>query len=239
MSAAREHAAEAWDLWQDAERAPALNMAIDEALLEQAPGRGRSLLRLYGWDRPAVSIGCLQHHAAAPAAAGALVRRPTGGGVVFHGADVTYSVVLPPEHALGRLPRLECYARLNGAVRSALAACRLSGAALAATDIPCAVDRRTMVCFRTPTRYDVLLAGRKVAGSAQRRTRSGVLHQGSVHLGPAAAVSRADVGAALVAAFTRELGAAFAPFIPSRELEERAAELVRTRYGTDTWNRRL
>jgi lipoate-protein ligase A len=226
-----------WHLWLDAAHEPALNMALDEALLESAPGRGVPLLRFYGWDRPAVTIGYVQHFTAAPASGYAIIRRPTGGGVVFHDHDFTYSVVLPAGHPLAGVDRLESYAHINRAVLAGLEQCQVP-AALAQQEIPKTVDRNTMVCFKTPTRYDVLAGARKVAGSAQRRTRDGVLHQGSIHFGQELPLPRADLAEALIAGFRRTLNAEFADFFPSTELLERAAALVAERYGQDSWNRR-
>ena len=73
---------ELWDFWQDGQHSPAFNMAADEVLLETACSRGRPLLRFYEWDRKAVSLGYVQSLSAAPAGY-AVVRRPTGGGVVY------------------------------------------------------------------------------------------------------------------------------------------------------------
>ena len=110
---------EAWDLWLDGPHPPAFNMAADEALLLGAPDRRRPLLRLYAWDRPAVSIGYIQRLDAAPPGF-AVVRRPTGGGVVYHDHDVTYTAVFPPDHPLNQLDRLKSYDDLNRAVQNGL-----------------------------------------------------------------------------------------------------------------------
>ena len=85
---------EPWDFWIDGAHDPAFNMAADEALMLSAPLRGRPLLRFYEWDRPAVSIGYVQTIAAAPEGYAA-VRRPTGGGVVYHDYDFTYETIMP------------------------------------------------------------------------------------------------------------------------------------------------
>ena len=82
MSASATPVREIWDLWQDGVREPALNMALDEALLLTAAARQRPVLRFYGWDRPAVTIGYVQRHAAAPAgfAGGDRDQLPAGDG---------------------------------------------------------------------------------------------------------------------------------------------------------------
>ncbi len=231
-------AAEIWDLWLDDARSPAMNMAVDESLLNVAvAASGRPLLRFYAWDRPAASIGYVQKFAAAPADGRAVVRRPTGGGVVLHDHDITYSVAAPAGHWLCGLDRMDSYGKINSAVRRGLELCRV-GASLAEAEIPRAVSRDTMVCFQHPTRYDILREdGRKIAGSAQRRTARGILHQGSVLLGPALPLARGDIVAAICRGFTLELGLSFAGFTPAQGFLDAAVELAAARYETDTWNR--
>lgn len=227
---------EVWDFWSDGPREPALNMALDEALLLTAAARGRPLLRFYRWDCPAVTIGYVQRYDAAPAGV-AVVRRLTGGGVVHHDHDVTYSVAVPAGHWLVGLDRLRSYRWINRSVQNGLERCALR-AALAAEEIPHHVDRQTMVCFQNPTRYDLLLSGRKVAGSAQRRTQDGLLHQGSLHFGGPLPVPREALAEALLEGFRAVLRLDLEAFEPDAGLLARSRELVETKYGTAAWNRR-
>jgi len=154
---------ETWDLWLDGARSPSLNMAIDEALLRTAAGRGRPLLRFYDWDCAAVSIGCHQRRAAVDRPGLTLVRRPTGGGVVFHDGDLTYTVAIPAAHWLTGVDRDASYGHINRAVADGLGRAAMT-ASLTRQVIAAHIDRRTMVCFSHPTRYDVVSGGRKVAG---------------------------------------------------------------------------
>ena len=227
---------EAWDLWLDGPHPPAFNMAADEALLLGAPDRRRPLLRLYAWDRPAVSIGYIQRLDAAPPGF-AVVRRPTGGGVVYHDHDVTYTAVFPPDHSLNQLDRLKSYDDLNRAVQNGLQRLDLD-ARLSDALIPRAVDRLTMVCFQHPTRYDILLNGRKVGGSAQRRVREGLLHQGSLHFGGPLPVPRNRLADALLDGFRDTLHVTFTPFTPDHTLLQRIAELEHDKYDNQDWNAR-
>jgi len=224
-----------WALWRDGDHDPAWNMAADQLLLDTAADRGQPLLRLYGWDRPAASLGYTQPLSAAPAGR-AVVRRPTGGGVVLHGEDLTYTVVIPAGHPLVAVDRLRSYALVNGAVLAALEACGLTGE-LAVQEIPKSVDRATMVCFTTPTRYDILAAGHKVAGSAQRRTRAGLLHQGSLLLGTDAAARRDQLRAVLPDGFVQTLGARFAAFFPDPAFLDAVQRLANEVFATGAWNR--
>jgi lipoate-protein ligase A len=166
-----------------------------------------------------------------------VVRRPTGGGVVFHDHDFTYSVVAPTGHWLIALDRMQSYHWVNRAVLAGLEACAVPGT-LARHQNPVSVDRATMVCFQNPTRYDVMLQGRKVAGSAQRRTRDGILHQGSLHFGGPLPVPRPELGHRLRQGFRTVLNAELTVFAPAAATLELARELSLSRYGTLAWTRR-
>src|SRR6201996_7923753 len=78
----------------------ALNMALDEALLEAMPRLQIPVLRFYGWIQPAATFGYFQKYeeVAVTTHLRPLIRRPTGGGIVPHDADWTYSAVFPPGH---------------------------------------------------------------------------------------------------------------------------------------------
>lgn len=226
---------ESWNFWNDGAHSPAWNMAADEALLLAAPAAGVPTLRCYAWDRPAVSIGYVQRLEAAPQGVAA-VRRPTGGGVVWHDFDYTFSVAFPMGHWLTGLDRIRSYDCLNHALQRALELLGFS-ARLSAQEISHSVDRATMVCFTNPTRYDLLLDGRKIAGSAQRRTAEGLLHQASLHFGKPLPVAREALTAALLRGLAEVMEIATQPFAPSTELLSSIETLVTTKYGTDAWNR--
>ena len=209
----RSGPAEDWDLWPDGERSPAMNMAVDEALLCSTAERGRPLVRFYGWDRMAVSIGYLQDYDAAPEGY-AVVRRPTGGGVVYHDHDFTYTVIIPKTHWLAEAKPVASYGYVNRAVAEGLRLGLSSEAQLSAASIGEHVDRRSMVCFENPTRYDIMLGGDKVAGSAQRRRPEGILHQGSIHFGGDLPLGRDELADAVAAGFQKALAIRFVPFRP-------------------------
>ncbi len=225
-----------WFLWRDQARSPAMNMAIDETLLLQASAIGKPVLRFYRWDRPAISIGYTQQYHLTARPGAALVRRPTGGGVVDHDHDFTYSVAVPPDHYINSLNRLESYHVIHRAVRSGLSRLDIS-AELAEDQISGSIDRASMVCFENPTRYDLVAFGRKIGGSAQRRSRAGLLHQGSLHFGGRLPAGRKRLEDAFVSGFESELEIEFQPFHESKSLVEQAMELRRRRYDTEEWNR--
>ena len=225
---------ETWDWWQDGAHAPSFNMAVDEALLETTSRRARPLLRFYGWDTKAVSIGYFQQHSAAPEGY-AYVRRPTGGGVVYHDYDFTYTVVFPATHWLNGLDRNESYDWINRSIQAALDSLKIH-ATLAQGTIPHEVDRLTMVCFTNPTRYDVLLDGTKIAGSAQRRTSDGILHQGSLHFGGPLPIPRPQLAQAILEAFRAVMSVSFQEFTPDETLLALCQQKQTTKYATPEWN---
>lgn len=227
---------EVWDCWLDGAHTPAENMAADEALLLSAERRGRPILRCYSWDSLAVSIGYVQRASAAPAGYG-MVRRPTGGGVVYHDYDFTYSVVFPAGHWLTGLDRLRSYGWLNRSVQQALVSLGIA-AELADANIAGTVERATMVCFVNPTRYDLLFQGRKIAGSAQRRTAQGILHQGSLHFGGPLPFERPAMAQALQKSLSEVMAVQCVPCNPMDDAEfaQQFRQLVDEKYATAAWN---
>jgi lipoate-protein ligase A len=199
----------------------ALNMAIDEALLRTMTG---PLLRIYGWERPAASFGYFGKWTEVANAwpDRDLVRRWTGGGIVPHGEDVTYTLIVPRAHPFFARSPLETYRAIHEQVAAAI-----GDAALALVAAP----RVSAACFENPAQHDVLLDGQKVAGAAQRRTAFGLLHQGSVQL----AVDRPD----LFPALTEALGSRITEMSLPVEVLALATRLAAERYGTDAWTRRF
>jgi lipoate-protein ligase A len=162
----------------------AWNMALDEALLHSVANIGRPMLRFYGWNEPAATFGYFQKFAdiAAWTPLRPLIRRPTGGGLVPHDADWTYSVIIPPPHPWYELRAAESYLQLHRWVAAALRAANIP-----ADLAPAARKEIPGQCFAGAEQHDILLNGRKIAGAAQRRAREGLLIQGSVQSLPATA----------------------------------------------------
>jgi hypothetical protein len=160
---------------------PARNMALDEALLETVAEIGRPVLRFYGWTEAAATFGYSQRYGDLEKATALrpLIRRPTGGGLVPHNADWTYSLVFPPGHFWHRLRAEESYQKAHEWVGLAFA--RLG---VATTLSPCCRKEIPGQCFAGAEKYDLLWGRRKIAGAAQRRPRTGLLIQGSVQPPP-------------------------------------------------------
>jgi lipoate-protein ligase A len=212
----------------------AFNMALDEALLEFAPHLGRPVLRFYGWTQPAASFGYFQHHAEIARATPLrpLVRRPTGGGLVPHDADWTYSLAFPPSHEWYSLPATESYQRAHEWVRDAFA--RMSVATELAS---CCRKSAPGQCFAGWEKSDVLWQGRKIAGAAQRRTKNGLLIQGSVQP-PPLELAKADWQAAMCVAAIAKHCTGWDELVVDGELLARAETLAQTRYSQARYNER-
>lgn len=224
---------EPWIILESGLGEPAFNMALDEALLETAVERGAPLLRLYGWQQPAASFGYSQRwvEVMALTALRPLIRRPTGGGVVPHDRDWTYSVVIPPGHTWYGLRARESYRRIHLWVCEALNRIGVS-ASLAMEP----VHRGGGACFVGAEEADVLCGSTKVAGAAQRRNRLGLLIQGSVQP-PKGGWEREAFHQALRRVGEQAWGCFWQPGVLTETLAARAAWWVETKYGLSTYNR--
>ena len=203
-------------------------MALDEALLEAAARLGKPVLRFYGWTEPAATFGYFQKHAEIERLTRLrpLIRRPTGGGLVPHDADWTYSLVFPPGHAWHRLKAEASYRRLHEWIRDAFA--RLGLPTELAPD-----SRQTGPgqCFAGHEKSDLLWQGKKIAGAAQRRNRLGLLIQGSVQP-PPVPLSRTGWQTAMTDVDGAEPGRKWSDFAPDAALHTRAEALVREKFSS-------
>lgn len=163
------------------------NMARDEALMTCVGQReSPPTLRLYRWADPTISLGYFQRYAeyaTLPPPAGSLpiVRRLTGGGAILHDLELTYSIALPIDHPLLDQGPNKLYEIAHDAVIDALGEQGVGTHRCGITDDSGAA-KGPFFCFERRHCLDVLLDERKIAGSAQRRTRSAVLQHGSIIL---------------------------------------------------------
>ncbi len=223
-----------WWLMNSGVGEPPANMAIDEALLEAMPRLGRPVLRFYGWTQPAASFGYFQAYADVARATPLrpLIRRPTGGGIVPHDADWTYSAVFPPGHEWHSLKAEESYRRIHDWLRLAFAELQV------ATELaPCCKKSLPGQCFVAHEKFDLLWHGKKVAGAAQRRNKLGLLIQGSVQP-PPVALKRSDWEAAMQTVAQRDFGVTWQPFPASDEVHQAAVWLADEKYAADGYNQK-
>jgi lipoate-protein ligase A len=215
-----------WRLLEHGSASPPRNMAVDEALLREVQS---PVLRIYGWDVPAISLGYFQPAVLVPPGR-PFVRRYTGGGLVDHAHDITYTVVLPRAHPWMELSAPESYEQIHLGVQAALAVCGITSELT-----PTASTAESEACFQKPVRFDIVAADAKLSGAAQRRTREGLLHQGSILLPDPA--RNEDLRRGLARAFAERLELDIMPGELTLQEEMRAAALERERYMTEAWNR--
>ena len=245
----------------------ASNMAIDEALLLSFnPATSLPVLRFYGWEPPALSLGRFQNAAdtlnlsRCRSAAVPVVRRVTGGGVIYHADELTYSIVCAPRHlppaasvkeSFRHLTAflLRCYERLGLAPR------------YAGDHENSRSGERTPFCFAGQETYDILIGGKKIGGNAQRRLKETIFQHGSIPLRNRAAegagfmrkppeaigeqtLSLGETGSAvdgeklkplLRHSFREAMGVTFLEDDLSLQ-EKESALALRGKYGDDCWN---
>ncbi|MSU34156.1 MAG: lipoate--protein ligase family protein [Pedosphaera sp.] len=227
MNTDEPFAGERWRVLDTGPGEPMWNMALDEALLEQGTGKTSAVLRFYAWDGPAATFGYLQRHKVVSelTAVRPLIRRCTGGGLVSHEADWTYSVTVPPGHPWYRLKAVASYRCLHEWLQAAF------GKIGVATELASVADPvGPGQCFLGAEEADLLLGGRKLAGAAQRRNRHGLLIQGSVQP-PPRGVPVEEWRAAMISVL-RAQGAVVVPVGSQLEFDvvECTRRLMQTRY---------
>lgn len=192
-------------------------MAANEWLLlhSSAP-----VLRLYRWARPEITFGYPQRWSEIePLAAGRpATRRWTGGGLVEHGEDLTISLAIPSTEPIARLRPTESYRLIHTAVRDALLATHPTVRLASADDA-----RPGPACFTAPACLDLLLDDQKILGGAQRRSRYGLLYQGSLQ--------NVSAPPDFAEALATQLADTRQEFIDSPNPDT-------ARYAAESWNRR-
>jgi len=180
---------ECWRFIDSGSLTAAQNMAIDEAIqILHAQGEAPPTLRFYGWAPPALSIGYFQKvekevDLERLAAYGLdLVRRNTGGRAVLHDQEITYSVVVSEHHPLLPSSVTESYRVISSGLLQGFKELGLE-ASFAIPDEEMKKnlkDPRSAVCFDSSSWYELVVEGRKVAGSAQVRQKGAILQHGSI-----------------------------------------------------------
>jgi len=176
----------------DAPHDPQFNMAADLFLMRLSEHTGNAAFRLYDWDPPCITLGYMQK-AEQVLLLDMLkkqnigwIKRPTGGRAVFHIEDITYSFVFPTILAELGITVSQTY--------SIIGSCLMHG--LQNAGIPCyshdsSVELKKskreikLPCFLAPNRNEIMVAEKKLVGSAQKRTEKSVLQHGTIPLTPA------------------------------------------------------
>lgn len=167
-----------WRLLDTGINNPYMNMAIDEGIVQAFSKKDLPILRFYDWSEPAISIGYNQRavqlleFGLCKKEKVPIVRRPTGGGVVFHCADITYSVILPNSF----IPNIQdTFLWIQSNIKKGLTALDIN---VNLYNIKESSPLR--YCFTSPNISDLMAGGRKLAGLAGRRIKGKILCQGYI-----------------------------------------------------------
>jgi lipoyl(octanoyl) transferase len=219
---------EQMQVWVDPVKRPGPEaMAVDEWLLETADA---PVLRIYQWLGEWGSVGYFGKIEAARSAFPELewVRRWTGGGTVDHRADWTYTMIAPAESGIAGLRGADSYRMIHEALAGALRLEIIDARLSTGSDLTGA-----SLCFENPVGHDLIdPSGRKLAGAGQRRTRRGLLHQGSVAAPCDVEISHNRSGhlADLLANEWR--------YFDLQPPDDLIASKIQSRYGNPSWNNR-
>lgn len=212
----------------------ARNMAIDHALLDRAARTDEAVFRIYGWTRPTLSLGMHEKARLDPAVAAArgvdVVRRPTGGRALLHFREVTYSVTAPARDASLR----DSYAAINAILLAALRRLGVAAREAERRGRPLAPDGAA--CFAEPNVGELVVGGRKLVGSAQRRDEHAYLQHGSILLAddqPLVAELRGSAPPPAAATLADALGRDVAAAELHEALRESLGDAVRRAAGDD------
>lgn len=244
-------------------------MAIDEALLRSFdPESSLPVIRLYGWNPPALSLGRFQKAAEVldlercAVDQVAMVRRVTGGGVIYHADELTYSLVCTPEQIPAASSVKDSFRVLTGFLLSFYCSLGLDASYAADAAPEGRFGERTAFCFAGRESFDIMINGRKIGGNAQRRLKKVIFQHGSIPLLNRAAqgltymqeqlpayfegtTSLAECGAhvdydnlqkMLCAAFNRHTGAELRSDSLSQPEQTDMKSLLTGKYATENWN---
>lgn len=216
-------------LWLDPiARKGAEAMAVDEALLELGD---TSILRIYHWGRPTVTYGYFDKESTARQTYSSpeleYIRRWTGGGIVDHRKDIPFTLALMQPKGASRPHSSDLYRWIHGTLARTLRELNVDCLMLS-EDAP----NGGRSCFSSPVTSDLVTGtGEKLAGGGQRRTRKGVLHQGSIQN----CTLPADWATRFAARLADSITATDVPE-PLPGLNNRVQELLSTRYETTSWS---
>jgi lipoate-protein ligase A len=157
------------------------NMAVDEALLHGCVQGDRPILRLYGWEN-ALSLGRFSnpshtlHLDTMHAENIPYVRRMSGGGVLVHGGDLSYALIMPRSSVDNRGVKENYHYLCRFLIRLydklGLEACFASEMNLQ--------TKQSEHCLASNEAYDIMINGQKMGGNAQRYTRNAVFQHGTI-----------------------------------------------------------
>ena len=218
------------------------HMALDETLVSLRPAQ--ITLRFYRWTPgPAVTFGYAQNYrdvcrlAAARGIVQNIVRRPTGGGVVFHTDDLTFSLVFS-----SALRPAEIYEKFHACAQAQLAFAGQTNTALEGRVAKSAYrpgsPTGASACFQNPVENDVLnQSGEKILGGALRRFGTTLLYQGSLQVPGARENPRYKT--ALIAAVRQFFAQDLQPAAAQNTWLAQAQKLAAAQYQSAAWEEKF
>lgn len=178
-----------WEVMESGALPAQENMNLDAELLASLNDNPRHLIRFYEWKNPSLTYGHFirpEEHldlSEAERLGVEIARRPTGGGVICHFTDLTFSIFVPKDSPYYTTDTLTNYCFVNKKIKKALEELREDELQLLEENVQESTSLGRF-CMAKPTVLDVMCGALKVSGGAQRRTRNGFLHQGTISLTP-------------------------------------------------------
>lgn len=159
------------------------NMAVDECILDEvSQGRSNPVLRFYGWSPPGISLGyfqkvrksvdvnfCKENNIS-------IVRRLTGGRTVLHADELTYSIIIPESHCLANGSVTNSYKNISVGILEGLKKIGIPAEISSGTS----KESNSSACFEATSKYEIVINGKKIVGSAQTRKKGCLLQHGSI-----------------------------------------------------------
>jgi len=216
-------------------------MAADEIMCDSRPEK--FILRFYNWKKPGITFGYSQRHnfvADAVIEEGkqnfSMTRRPTGGGIVYHETDLTFSFIF---HYPGEFFKpVETYKRIHHAINSQYALAGKNLNLLEKKESNYDINNPIMDCFQKPVDMDILCEGKKALGGALRKFGDYMLYQASLQLNKVR--ENADFHKDIIAkAFSKEFNIDWIDEKLNESQLETLKKLVESKYLTDEWNKRI
>lgn len=216
-------------------------MACDEIMCDSIPEK--FILRFYNWKEPGITFGYSQRHNFVIEAAQKkgkqnfpMTRRPTGGGIVYHETDLTFSFIF---HYPGEFFKpLEIYKRIHNAINSEYALSGHNFNLLEKKKSDYKTNDPVMDCFQKPVDMDILCNGKKALGGALRKFGNYMLYQASLQLEKVR--ENSDFHRALIAkAFSKEFNISWIGEKFNETHLETLKNLVQSKYLADEWNKRI
>lgn len=223
----------------DSTATAAQNMAYDFLMLQRYQPADAIRFRHYEWVRSAYTFGLSQNYSyvvsEVPDMSAEIVRRPTGGGVVDHTSDWTYTLVIPTSHPMAKGQPIDTYRDVHQALVDAMEKQGL----MTELNLQSPGDSTPSVCFNKAEIFDVVLQGlpSKLAGAAQKRTKNGYMLQGSIWKPLASKISWPRFYNDFVMQLATVLDAEL-EYVSSPSWQPEEEEALTTQFDSDNWNQR-